>query len=122
MALTEQPFDVDNWTTQVRKGLLEMCIVNMLAAGEVYAYDLVKSMTALHGLVISEGTIYPLLSRFRKAGLVDSRLEESFAGPARRYYRLSPEGHRLRSVMNTYWNSLVTDINRLQRKGKVDHE
>ena len=115
-------FDLDNWTTQVRKGLLEMGIINVLARGEMYGYDLVKSMTSLHGLVVSEGTIYPLLSRFRKAGIVETRLEESASGPARRYYRLSPQGRRLRRLMNDYWNQLATDLQRLQAQGEVRHE
>ncbi len=62
--------DFGNWTTQVRKGLLELCIVNLLARGELYGYDLVKKLARVKGLVITEGTIYPLLSRLRKTGVV----------------------------------------------------
>lgn len=122
MPVPENNFDLDNWSTQLRKGLLEMCILNLLAQGELYGYDLVKSMTALHGLVVSEGTIYPLLSRFRKAGLVETRLEESLSGPARRYYRLSPQGRRMRKMMNEYWDRLAADVQKLQRKGESGHE
>jgi len=108
------PFDIDNWTTQLRKGLLEMCILNLLSTGEMYGYDLVKRMTDLRGLLISEGTVYPLLSRLRRAGLLETRIEESSSGPARRYYALAREGERVRNQMNGYWNSLVIEIETLQ--------
>lgn len=120
MTPADNHFDLDNWATQIRKGVLEMCIINVLARGEIYGYDLVKQMTSLHGLVISEGTIYPLLSRFRRAGIVETRLEASANGPARRYYRLSPQGRRLRELMNGYWNNLAADVADLQPTGEKE--
>ena len=107
-------FPIDNWTTQVRKGLLELCLVNLLAQGELYAYDLVKQLAKIRGLVVSEGTIYPLLSRMKKVGLLAARLEESKSGPARKYYALTPEGHRVRASMNQYWNDLARGVVELQ--------
>lgn len=101
-----KPVDLGNWTTQMRKGLLELCIVNMLAQGEVYAYDLVKKLAATRGVVVTEGTVYPLLSRLKRAGLVTARLEESSAGAARKYYSLTKEGERARASMNEYWREL----------------
>ena len=71
----------DNWTVQVKKGVLELCILNALAADECYGYDLVKTLVETHGLGVTEGTVYPLLSRLRVAGLITSRLEESPSGP-----------------------------------------
>ncbi|MCL4694538.1 MAG: PadR family transcriptional regulator, partial [Candidatus Hydrogenedentes bacterium] len=62
MASGDDSVDIDNWTTQLRKGLLELCIVNLLAKGELYGYDLVKHLARIRGLVVTEGTIYPLLS------------------------------------------------------------
>ncbi len=67
----------DNWTVQVRKGVLELCILNALAEQERYGYDLVKTLVTVPGLGVTEGTLYPLLSRLRVAGLVRARLEES---------------------------------------------
>ena len=75
----------DNWTVQVRKGLLEMCILTALEDRERYGYDLVKGLVGVPGLGITEGTVYPLLSRLRRHGLIASRLEESSGGPARKY-------------------------------------
>jgi len=107
----------DNWTTQVRKGLLELCILNALAERERYGYDLVKTLVELPGLGVTEGTIYPLLSRLRVAGLISSRLEESAAGPARKYYALTKEGRELLGIMNTYAEELNNSVDQLKRKG-----
>ena len=113
--------DIDNWTTQLRKGLLELCIVNLLAKGDVYGYDLVKQLSEVKGLVVTEGTIYPLLSRLKRLGLVTTRLAESTSGPARKYYTLSHAGHRMRATMNTYWNELAGGVTRFQNESEVRH-
>ena len=74
MTRAKPSIDVSNWTTQLRKGILELCIVNLLAKGELYGYDLVKRLAEIRGLVVTEGTVYPLLSRLKKAGLLETRL------------------------------------------------
>jgi len=107
----------DNWTVQVRKGLLELCILNALADEERYGYDLVKTLVATPGLGVTEGTIYPLLSRLRVAGLISSRLEESSSGPARKYYCLTKEGRRSMETMNEYMGDLNRGVTRLRKKG-----
>lgn len=81
----------DNWVVQVRKGVIELCILRTLAVRERYGYELVKELSEVPGLGLTEGTLYPLLSRLRVAGLVSTRLEESASGPARKYYALTPE-------------------------------
>ena len=116
-----EPLNVDNWTTQLRKGLLELCIINLLAKGEIYGYDLVKQMARVKGLLVTEGTIYPLLSRLRRLGLVSARLEESPNGPARKYYALTREGKRLRVVMNAYWRELTEGIAKVQEEKEAFH-
>lgn len=107
----------DNWTVQARKGLLELCILNALAGEERYGYDLVKSLLEIPGLGVTEGTIYPLLSRLKVAGLITSRLEESTAGPARKYYALTAAGRKGMQAMNEYFDTLDRGIGRLRRKG-----
>src|SRR5580658_4236398 len=107
----------DNWTTQVRKGLLELCILNALAGEERYGYDLVKALVDVPGLGVTEGTIYPLLSRLRVAGLISSRLEESSSGAARKYYSLTKEGRKLMNTMNSYMEELNQSVDQLKRKG-----
>jgi PadR family transcriptional regulator PadR len=107
----------DNWTVQVRKGLLELCILNALAEEERYGYDLVKTLVGIPGLGVTEGTIYPLLSRLRVAGLISSRLEESSSGPARKYYALTKDGRKIMETMNEYMADLNRGVTRLRRKG-----
>ena len=105
--------DFGNWITQLRKGVLELCIVNLLAKGEMYGYDLVKRLAGISGLVVTEGTIYPLMSRLRTIGLLQTRLEESASGPARKYYSLTPAGEQALGFMKSYWKELVDGVDGL---------
>jgi PadR family transcriptional regulator PadR len=77
---------------QMRRGTLQYCVLALLAEEERYGFDLVKALSAVEGMVTSEGTIYPLLSRLRRDGLVETSWRESTAGPPRRYYRLTAAG------------------------------
>ena len=110
--------DFDNWTVQLRKGFLELCVLSALAGRERYGFDLVKSLAAIPGLGVAVGTLYPLLSRLRQQGLVRTRLEESSAGPARKYYALTREGQRTLLAMREHLASLVDGLDRLQREGE----
>ena len=89
------------------------CVVSLLARGRMYGYDLVKCLAEMKSLVITEGTVYPLLSRLRKAGLVRAELEESPSGPARKYYVLTEQGERVMALMNTYWAELAQGVNEI---------
>jgi PadR family transcriptional regulator, regulatory protein PadR len=105
----------DNWTVQVRKGLLELCILNALADKERYGYELVKTLVAIPGLGVTEGTLYPLLSRLRVQALITARLEESSEGPARKYYSLTKEGRAIMAAMNAYLETLNQGARTLQK-------
>ena len=107
----------DNWTVQARKGVLELCILNALAEKERYGYELVKSLVDIPGLGMTEGTLYPLLSRLRAQGLVSTRLEESSEGPARKYYSLTREGKKVAAMMNDYLDTLNESVAALRTKG-----
>ena len=74
---------------QMRRGTLEFCVLALLRDGERYGFDLVRALGAVDGMVTSEGTIYPLLSRLRRDRLVETTWQESPSGPPRRYYRLT---------------------------------
>jgi PadR family transcriptional regulator, regulatory protein PadR len=104
----------DNWTVQLRKGVLELCILNALKEKERYGYDLVKMLIEMPALGITEGTIYPLLSRLRVQGLVATRLEESTSGPARKYYVLTREGKKTVQMMNDHLETLMKGLRSLQ--------
>jgi PadR family transcriptional regulator, regulatory protein PadR len=82
----------DRLLTQMRRGTLEYCVLALLRERERYAFDLVRTLGESDGMVTSEGTIYPLLSRLRRDGLVTTTWEESPSGPPRRYYRLTQKG------------------------------
>ena len=106
----------DNWTVQVRKGVLELCILNALAGKERYGYELVKTLVAIPGLGVTEGTLYPLLSRLRVQGYISARLEESSEGPARKYYALTPDGRKMMAAMNEYLDDLNMGTRKLQQR------
>ena len=105
-----QPPDSDNWLTQVRRGVLELCILNLLDRQPAYGYQIVKHLTSVPGLVISEGTIYPLLNRLSTAGLVTSHLVESPQGPARRTYVLTAAGRKHMKAINATWHVVVDAV------------
>jgi len=82
----------DALIAQMRRGTLQYCVLALLADEERYGFDLVRELGEVDGMVTSEGTIYPLLSRLRRDGLVETTWRESNAGPPRRYYRLTKTG------------------------------
>jgi len=108
----------DNWTVQVRKGVLDLCVLRALAEKERYGYELVKTLVDVPGLGLTEGTLYPLLSRLRVQGLVITRLEESTEGPARKYYTLTAEGRKALGLMEDYMDTLNKGTRSLRRKGE----
>jgi PadR family transcriptional regulator PadR len=108
----------ENWTTQLRKGLLELCMLNVIGRGRMYGYDIVRQLRDVDALVVSEGTIYPILSRLKRDGLVRSSLEESPSGPARKYYELTRRGEQLRDDMNTHWELLTRGIATIRERAK----
>ena len=109
----------DNWTVQVRKGVLELCILNALREKERYGYELVKTLVAIPGLGVTEGTLYPLLSRLRVQGFITARLEESSEGPARKYYALTKEGREIMAAMNAYLIDLNEGTRTLQGRSNT---
>lgn len=108
----------DNWTTQLRKGVLELCILNVVGQARVYGYDIVKQLRGIDALVIGEGTVYPILSRLKRDGLVRTTLEESPEGPARKYYELTKRGEQLCAEMNAYWDVLTHGIDTLKEEAR----
>jgi PadR family transcriptional regulator PadR len=108
---------IDNWIVQARKGLLDYCVVSALAEKECYGYELVRSLVEIPGLGVTEGTVYPLLSRLRLQGLVSTRLEESKEGPARKYYALTAEGRATLRMMQSYMDMLNEGARMLRQKG-----
>ena len=93
----------DALLAQMRRGTLQYCVLSLLADEERYGFDLVRGLAELDGMVTSEGTIYPLLSRLRRDGLVESNWQESPSGPPRRYYRLTNAGRAALDAFRLEW-------------------
>jgi PadR family transcriptional regulator, regulatory protein PadR len=99
--------------TELRRGVLEHCVLAVVRQNESYAYEIVRSLSAQGGLVTSEGTIYPLLSRLRRDGLVETTWRESESGPPRRYYRLTADGQRALDAFVGDWTRFTKAVNTL---------
>lgn len=105
---------LDNIRAQMRKGLLEYCILSILSKREAYASSLIEELKAV-GMIVVEGTLYPLLIRQKNQGLLAYRWEESTQGPPRKYYVLTDKGREQLAQMDTAWNELVTSIQTLKQ-------
>lgn len=90
--------NMENTQVQMRKGILEYCILHIIARGEVYATDMIDELTAARMIVV-EGTLYPLLTRLKNAGLLEYKWVESKSGPPRKYYKLTAEGEKFCKVL-----------------------
>jgi len=96
----------------IRKGLLEYLVLKIVAAEKVYAADILARLAATE-FATQEGTLYPLLSRLRRAGLLDYQWVESEAGPPRKYYLLTARGRTWLGELNAYWKALHATVERI---------
>lgn len=96
----------------IRKGLLEFLILKIVAAEKVYAADILKRLGTTE-FATQEGTLYPLLSKMRREGLVDYEWKESEAGPPRKYYQLTARGHEQLEELNAYWKRINRTISQV---------
>jgi len=93
----------NNWTNQIRRGLLELAILNDIRHRRMYAYEIEKKFRKSHGLLISDGTIYHILRRLKDQRIVSIIEVKSPDGPKRKYYRLTKAGREILAQMNGYW-------------------
>jgi PadR family transcriptional regulator PadR len=103
----------------MRRGAIEYCVLALLRERERYGFELVRELSAADGLVTSEGTLYPLLSRLRNEGLVDTTWQESNQGPPRRYYRLTKKGEKALEVFADQWNRFTSAVDHLLELANV---
>ena len=101
---------VENTKAQMRKGVLEYCILSILNGKDKYASEILATLKDAKMLVV-EGTIYPLLTRLKNAGLLNYRWEESTSGPPRKYYTLTETGKLFLKELDTTWDELRTATN-----------
>ena len=106
--------NTDNIRSQMRKGVLEYCILCILARKEAYASDIIEELKAANMIVV-EGTLYPLLIREKNQGYLTYRWEESPQGPPRKYYVITDKGRSLLQEMDAAWSEIVTTIETLKK-------
>ena len=98
----------------IKKGLLEFVVLKIVSREKGYVADILRELHQTE-FATQEGTLYPLLSKMRREGLVDYEWQESDAGPPRKYYRLTAKGQSQLAELNDYWNSLNTTLGQLER-------
>lgn len=103
--------------SQLRRGALEFCVLALVAHEEQYAFDIVRTLGQVDGMVTAEGTIYPLLSRLKKDGRVTTSWRDSDAGPPRKYYAITAEGRRALADFTTEWHRFRDAVEALLAKG-----
>jgi PadR family transcriptional regulator, regulatory protein PadR len=101
--------NIDNAKAQMRKGVLEYCILSILAKKDFYTSDIIRALKE-NDLIVVEGTLYPLLTRQKNAGLLSYRWEESTQGPPRKYYSLTEIGRTYLKGMDDSWDSLINSV------------
>lgn len=97
----------------MRRGALEYCVLALLAARERYGFELIQDLAEVDGMVTTEGTIYPLLTRLRKDGEVETFWRESTSGPPRRYYRITPQGRSALEGFRGEWKRFRSAVDEL---------
>jgi PadR family transcriptional regulator, regulatory protein PadR len=105
--------NTENAQAQMRKGILEYCILLVLSKHDMYATDIINQLKEAKMIVV-EGTLYPLLMRQKNAGLLAYRWEESTQGPPRKYYSITDAGREFLAELNRSWNELIESVNALQ--------
>lgn len=110
------PADQHRSVAQMRKGTLEYCVLALLSEEERYGFDLVKALGEVDSMPTPQGTVYPLLARLRRDGLVSTEWQESSAGPPRRYYRLTPKGRRELKTFIEEWQRFRQAVDHFMRR------
>ncbi|MBC7893278.1 MAG: PadR family transcriptional regulator [Sphingobacteriaceae bacterium] len=110
--------NLENAQVQMRKGILEFCILHIIARGEVYASDMLDELTSSNIMVV-EGTLYPLLTRLKNSGLLDYKWVESTSGPPRKYYVLTDTGREFLEQLQQTWEDLSVAVNKITQRAKA---
>ncbi len=112
--------DIQNTQSQMRKGVLEFCILSIIRQGEVYPSDIVDRMKSAN-LHILEGTLYPLLTRLKNAGLLTYRWVESVSGPPRKYFSMTDKGLEFYEELERTWKELADAVHALTQPANNDN-
>lgn len=109
--------EVGEWNSQMRRGLLELCILGLLDRGPSYGYEIVTRLGEAPILAAGEGTVYPLLRRLRRVGWLETSWQESASGPPRQYYHLSAAGREYLKALRREWKKLAAAAGSFVEKG-----
>jgi len=107
--------NIENTKAQMRKGVLEYCILSILSKNDAYASDVINYLKEAR-LIVVEGTLYPLLTRLKNDELLSYRWEESTQGPPRKYYKLTPSGEQFLKELHDSWIELVETVKMINQK------
>jgi PadR family transcriptional regulator, regulatory protein PadR len=110
------------WVAQMRKGLVELCVLTAVRRHEAYGYEILQRLGRQDALAISESAVYPILARLTEEGALKVRSAPSPAGPPRRYYRLTPLGQARLREMSGYWKAIVAAIDELSDEESVEEK
>ncbi|KOY85180.1 PadR family transcriptional regulator [bacterium 336/3] len=110
--------NLENTQVQMRKGILEFCILGIIARGEIYSSDILEELTSAKIMVV-DGTLYPLLTRLKNAGLVEYRWVESDSGPPRKYFTITETGKSFLDQLQFTWDELVSSTQQIIQKSKL---
>ncbi len=112
--------NIENTKAQMRKGILEFCILSLLADTHAYASDIIEQLKSAE-LIVVEGTLYPLLTRLKNAGMLHYHWEESSSGPPRKYYTLTQMGKASLLELQETWGALSQAVNQITQRIKNQH-
>ena len=112
---------IENTKAQMRKGVLEFCILSILNKGDAYTSEILSTLKSADMIVV-EGTIYPLLTRLKNVGLLTYRWEESTSGPPRKYYVLTENGGIFLKELDKTWNNLLNAVHQVTSKKSTTNE
>ena len=108
--------DVTNWQSQLRKGLLDMVILNLLGRGRSHGYDIARTLKGIDGLSVREGNIYPILARLELDGLLAATRQPSQEGPPRKYYEVTGLGRSTVEEMNRHWDQMNESVQKIRKE------
>ncbi len=111
--------DVSNWQSQLRKGLLDMVILNFLRRRRCHGYEMVQALKKIEGLQIREGNIYPILARLEMDAMLTSTRQASVEGPPRKYYEVTKLGRSIVDEMNRHWDQMNESIQKIRKESLI---
>ena len=106
--------NLDNWQTQIRKGLLDIVVLNLLALCPCHGYQIAQTLKKIKALKIREGNIYPILARLQADGAITCYTQSSPDGPPRKYFKLTKKGHEILQLMNEHWQQIAQSVKLIQ--------